>query len=102
VVLCVAIVPTALMFLGSMVALAFGRRTGYLAGIAIHAVIVASLSFLGPVAVAIGHADSSTVLTVLMLLAAYRRRWAAVAGAALRRLLPAFGWRASSWCSVFR
>ena len=93
--LCIMVVPTALMFLGAMVTLALGRWRQYLfaalAGIAVHATIVISVSTLGPRAVAIGHVASATVLTAIILAIAYRRRWVAIAGEALRRSLPAFG-----------
>jgi peptidoglycan biosynthesis protein MviN/MurJ (putative lipid II flippase) len=91
---CIMIVPTALMFLGAMVVMALGRwrqyLVGALAGVAVHAALVISLSTLGPRAVAIGHLASATILTAIILAIAYRERWAPIAAEALRRSSPAF------------
>jgi O-antigen/teichoic acid export membrane protein len=86
-------IPTALLFLGGIVTLALGRSRAYLTvgltGIAIQAPIVIAVSFLGPRAVAGGHAATSLAITALMLATAFGRRWPHVASESLRRSAPA-------------
>ncbi len=87
-------IPTALIFLGGIVTLALGRSRQYLlagiAGVAVHAVVVISISTLGPRAVATGHAIAATVITVFVLAVAFGQRWPVLARDALGRSAPAF------------
>jgi hypothetical protein len=86
-------IPTALLFLVAAVTLALGRANRFLAvgaaSVAVQAVLVISLSTLGPHAVAAGHAATCVITAALLLAATYGRRWPAIAGRALGNSAPA-------------
>jgi O-antigen/teichoic acid export membrane protein len=92
-ILVAAAIPTALLFLGGMVTLASGRSRAYLAasvaGIAVQVPIVVAASFLGPRAVAAGHAVTSVVITAFILRTAFGPGWFEIAREGLRRSAPA-------------
>jgi peptidoglycan biosynthesis protein MviN/MurJ (putative lipid II flippase) len=87
-------IPGTLLYLGSNLTLALGRSRRFLAvsvvAVVIQAAIVLPLSGLGATEVAFGHVASITIMSALVLRAAFGSGWAQLGLAALRRSLPAF------------
>jgi hypothetical protein len=93
-ILSLAAIPTALVYLAAATSLALGHARQLLlvgaAAIAVHAMIVLPLSTLGPRAVAFGQVGSATVMAAGAIVSAFGRRSFEITGVALWRSLPAF------------
>jgi O-antigen/teichoic acid export membrane protein len=87
-------IPGTLLYLGSNLTLALGRAQRLLAvsvaAVILQAAIVFPLSGLGATEVAFGHVATITVMSTLVLRAAFGAGWAQIGLGALRRSLPAF------------
>jgi peptidoglycan biosynthesis protein MviN/MurJ (putative lipid II flippase) len=93
-VLSLAAVPTALVYLAAATSLALGHARQLIVigavTIAVHAAIVLPLSALGPRAVAFGQVGSATGMAAGAIVSAFGHRSLEVTAAALWRSLPAF------------